>query len=111
MRLLRIVDWDLATSFLVSTTPGLVRRCPLCPPLPLDRARDGHSFELPLRRSFRGGWSAGVFLVRMGFLVEVVLLDVCRYRPVLARGWHARLIRPEAKSPRAVSGAACLNCE
>jgi hypothetical protein len=32
--------------------------------------------------------STVAFLVRTGFLVVLVLLDVCGFRLVLARGWH-----------------------
>jgi len=74
--------------------------CPLLTVLrrssPIDRARSGHdtgpatgSFEQPLTRSFRDGWSAAAFLARAGFLVVLVPLDGCRFRLVLARDWHA----------------------
>ena len=60
----------------------------LTPCLSFDRARGGHAFELPHRRSFRGRRSTAGFLVRPGFLVVWLPLDAGGSRSVLAHGWH-----------------------
>lgn len=41
-----------------------------------------------LRSSFFGLWPPVDFLVRAALLGVWLLLDVCGFRPVLARGWH-----------------------
>jgi hypothetical protein len=59
-------------------------------------------YDLPLTRSFRVLSSTAAFLVSVGLLVVWLPPDVCGFRPVLARGWHAASgygvrSRPEAK--------------
>jgi hypothetical protein len=41
--------------------------------------------------SIPGRNSTAVILVRTGFLVVLVLVNVSGFRPVLARGWHDQL--------------------
>src|SRR5690349_21374881 len=47
----------------------------------------GHSDLLP-RRSFHARWSTAAMLLRRGFFVVLVPLDVYGSRSLLARGWH-----------------------
>ena len=50
--------------------------------------------DLPLRRSFHTLRSTAAFLVRAGFLVVWLPLDVSGFCPVLARGWHGTGLDP-----------------
>ena len=44
--------------------------------------------EQPLRSSFCGRWPSAASLVRAGLVGMRLLLDVCGFSLVLARGWH-----------------------
>jgi hypothetical protein len=46
------------------------------------------TFDLPLRRSFRGQRPPAGFLVRAGLLGIWLRLSVSGFRSVLARDWH-----------------------
>jgi hypothetical protein len=46
------------------------------------------TFDLPLRRSFRGHLLTAAYLARAGLLGVWLQLSVPGFRPVLARGWH-----------------------
>src|ERR1019366_6546273 len=46
-----------------------------------------------LRRSFHAGGQAAAFLFRAGLLVVWLQLNVCGFRPVLARTWHATWVQ------------------
>jgi hypothetical protein len=48
-------------------------------------------YDRPLTRSFHVLGSTAAFLVKAGFLVVWLPLDVYGFRLVLARGWHDRL--------------------
>ena len=52
-----------------------------------------HLGDRLLRRSFHRHLSTAAFLVRAGFLVVWLPLDVGGYRLVLARGWHGARLR------------------
>ena len=44
--------------------------------------------DLLLTMSISGRGSTAAMLVRAGFVVVLVLVNVSGFRPVLARGWH-----------------------
>lgn len=64
----------------ITPRPGKMPRC-----VP-SWARIGH--DQALTGSFCGQWSPNAFLVTAGLLGIWLVLDVCDFRPVLARGWH-----------------------
>jgi hypothetical protein len=85
---------------------------PLSPRLPWPQLGDGRCVAMPLRalesasvvthlvaqrvcerllrRSFRAAGQPSAFLIRAGLLIVWLRLGVSSFRPVLARGWHAR---------------------